>query len=759
MVFAWLKPDSANSASTEIDRICGEFAAALQADAQVRIESFLGHLAPERRQALFHELLRVELRIRAERSERIVAETYYRRFPDWQWIVDLVLGEHVPTEVLTSGTPSSGAMALGRIDLPPDYRLGNYSIIRKLGHGGFGDVYLARDIHLNREIALKVARGNSLNSPRELVRFQKEAQNAARIVHPGVAAIYGVFCDEYPPYIVQEYVEGESLKTLLLFRPPPAQRAVDLVAQLAETIAHAHQQGVYHRDLKPGNILITRDGRARIVDFGLSMTDDERWMHQGERCGTSYYMAPEQVRGESHRMDGRCDIWALGVILYQMLIGKLPFGGMTRDELFESILTSEVRPPRQVRPQLPAELERICLKTLAKRMSDRYSTALDLAGDLRALLLDWESAPLTGSQRTPADGASDRTPQRRRERAKIVPKGLRAYDENDADFFLELVPGPRDRRGIPEAVRFWTTRIEQTDSDATFTVGLVYGPSGCGKSSLGRAGRLPHLPGHVVTAYVVANQDEPPAVALLRQLKKRFPGLPDDLVEALKELRIGPTLPEGVKLLLVLDQFEQWLHGAGADDRDPLVHALRQCDGGRVQCLILVRDDFWLAISRFMRALEVSIIEGDNSALVDLFDRDHAKKVLTAFGRAYGRLDEDVVQLPTEQRMFVNEAVQALEQEGKVNCVRLALFAEMMKGKSWTPANLRREGGVEGVGAAFLEDRFASATAPPACRLHQEAARAVLRRLLPDSGAHIRGHVRSYTELMQASGYTNHAEF
>jgi formylglycine-generating enzyme required for sulfatase activity len=347
-------------------------------------------------------------------------------------------------------------------------------------------------------------------------------------------------------------------------------------------------------------------------------------------------------------------------------------------------------------------------------------------------------------------------------RVKVVPKGLRAYDAADADFFLELLPGPRDRLGLPDSLRFWKRRIEETDPDQTFSVGLLYGPSGCGKSSLVKAGLLPRLAGHVQAVYVEATPSETEA-GLLKGLRKRCPELPDNLglIEALAQLRrrgvrgarMNAGTPNGTKVLLVLDQFEQWLHAKRSEQHTELVQALRQCDGEHVQCLALVRDDFGMAATRFMNDLEIRIVEGHNFATVDLFDPGHARKVLAEFGRAFGQLPASPAELATEQQRFLDQAVAGLAQDGKVISVRLALFAEMVKGKPWTPATLRQVGGTEGVGVTFLEETFSAATAPPPHRLHQKAARAVLKALLPEPGADLKGHMRSRQELQGAAGY------
>jgi hypothetical protein len=169
----------------------------------------------------------------------------------------------------------------------------------------------------------------------------------------------------------------------------------------------------------------------------------------------------------------------------------------------------------------------------------------------------------------------------------------------------------------------------------------------------------------------------------------------------------------------------------------------------------MVRDDFWMAATRFMRDVEVRLVEAQNSAAVDLFPIRHAEKVLAAFGRAFGVLPENPSETTKDQKQFLEQAVSGLAQEGKVISVRLALFAEMMKGKAWTPASFKAVGGAEGVGVTFLEETFSAATDPPEHRYHQKAARGVLKALLPESGADIKGHMRSYGELLEASGYAS----
>ena len=226
------------------------------------------------------------------------------------------------------------------------------------------------------------------------------------------------------------------------------------------------------------------------------------------------------------------------------------------------------------------------------------------------------------------------------------------------------------------------------------------------------------------------------------------------LVDAMATLRRGGVLPHEQKVVIVLDQFEQWLFAHRSEEDTELVAALRHCDGERLQAIVLVRDDFWLAASRFMRELEIRLIEGENSALVDLFDFRHARKVLVAIGRAYGALPAAPEPPSRDQEQFLDRALLDLPHgAARSISVQLAFFAEMVKSKPWTPATLSQMGGTEGVGVTFLEETFSAATSPPEHRMHQEAARGVLRALLPASGSDNKGQMRSETDIATASGY------
>lgn len=766
----------------DIDDICDAFEQVWrESSTPPFIEAWVLHGRREERAGLLKELLRVELCVRVERKEAPTLQEYRQRFPSESPFRDILSDwEQHPQQYILSGVPSTkkvgpqevGATIIGRsavhssqsgtLELDGSQRIGHFRLLKQLGRGTFGRVYRAHDEQLERAVAIKVPRRSSFRRPEDAEAYLVEARTVARLDHPGIVPVYQAGrSDDGSVYVVSRLIEGRSLEEVIKNQRPDFSTTAQLIASVARALHYAHQHRVIHRDIKPANILIDdATGTPFVADFGLAMKEEDYLKQAGVVAGTPSYMSPEQARAEGHRLDGRSDLFSLGIVLYEMLTGKRPFRGSTANETRHQVISVAPRPPRAIDETIPAELERICLKAISKRTSDRYATAELMAEDLEAWL------------KPAASPASERKTE-----VQVVPKGLRSFDANDADFFLDLLPGTRNRDGLPESIAFWKQRIEETAPEKTFNVGLIYGPSGCGKSSLVKAGLLPHLSKDVIAVYLEATPDET-ELRILRGLKKRVdilhldnqpPGEPQGasrglgtpastpvanaipLTETLLHLRRSSQQ----KVVIIIDQLEQWLHAHRSEPDAELVQALRQCDGVHLQAIVMIRDDFAMAAARFMQALDVAIVQGNNFATVDLFEVDHAKNVLIKFGQSFGKLPANSDNLSADEQQFVTDAANGLAQDGKVVSVRLSLFAEMIKTKRWTPETLQKVGGTQGIGVNFLEETFSSPQANPRHRLHAAAARAVLKSLLPDLGTDIKGHMRSQQELLKASGYMN----
>ncbi len=269
---------------------------------------------------------------------------------------------------------------------PPDgnRKLGKFELLDQVGFGAFGTVYKARDPELDRIVAIKVPRSGNLATGEDLHRFLREARSAARLRHPSIVPIYEVGQADSLPYLVSEFVQGMTLSDLMTTRRLPPERIAALLADVADALQYAHDQGVIHRDVKPSNILLDKDNHPHLMDFGLAKRDagEVSMTLEGQILGTPAYMSPEQASGEAHRVDGRSDVYSLGVILYQLLTGDLPFKGNPR-ALLHQVQHEDPPSPRRLAKDIPVDLETICLKAMAKERERRYATAKALAEDLR----------------------------------------------------------------------------------------------------------------------------------------------------------------------------------------------------------------------------------------------------------------------------------------------------------------------------------------------------------------------------------------
>jgi eukaryotic-like serine/threonine-protein kinase len=279
-------------------------------------------------------------------------------------------------------------VAPGRRRIGPGARLGRYEIVARIGAGGMGEVFRARDAQIGREVAVKVVSGAPLVSAEFLRRFELEARAVGALNHVNILTIYDVGEEDGTPYLVTELLEGENLRAVLRRGRLAEKRAVELALQMCRGLAAAHDKGIFHRDLKPENLFLLKDGRLKVLDFGLAKlagpTDAAAVDQTGAIVGTAGYLAPEVLRGEA--ADHRADLFAVGAILYEMLTGERAFKGSSPVESHHAALTET---PSMGAVSIP--LARVVQRCLEKAPEDRFQTARDLAFALSTLLVGWQA--------------------------------------------------------------------------------------------------------------------------------------------------------------------------------------------------------------------------------------------------------------------------------------------------------------------------------------------------------------------------------
>jgi WD40 repeat protein len=393
----------------QLRRARGELEAGLRAGTGVRAEELLlayPAVAADPEAAI--ELVYTEFVVRGELGQSPRPDEWYERFPQWRADLEQMFQVHDALCRSAAGRPAPPPADRG------PFRLPGYEVLGEIGRGGMGVVYKARHLKLNRLVAVKVILAGDRAGPKERERFCREAEAAARLDHPNIVRVFEVGEHDGHPYCAMEYVAGGPLADRMTGTPWPPAVAARLIAELARAADHAHRRGVVHRDLKPANILVTRGdaaaaadhptrefrpsqplidleadeaGRAvpKIVDFGLakSLTDSHPTLTRaGDVVGTPLYMAPEQADGRAADVGPATDVWALGVVLYELLTGHPPFAGDSAAETLHQVRTADPVPPRQLRPKLPRDLDTVCLRCLQKDPRRRYAGAAAVADDL-----------------------------------------------------------------------------------------------------------------------------------------------------------------------------------------------------------------------------------------------------------------------------------------------------------------------------------------------------------------------------------------
>lgn len=378
-----------------VDDACDRFEEAWKTEASPELAAFIEDLSSSVGQVMLGELLKIDLAYRVQRGESPTAETYVAMFPAHAETIGAVFqniatlpvppAKTTPPSVFSTYETKEYSGSNVREAWP---NIPSYEIVEELGRGGMGIVYKAWQQHARRHVALKVIRDGVQAAEPQRKRFRSEAESSARFDHPNLVHIYEVGEHQGLLYFSMRLGEGGSLEKRLNHQPWPATEAAEMIRTLAEAIQYAHDKNVIHRDLKPANIVLTRDDRPLITDFGLAkrLDSDSGPTVTNLVMGTAAYMPPEQARGDAKHAGPLADVYSLGTILYEMLTGQPPFQAATLEALLQLVLHQEPPSLRSIQPDVPADLEAICLKSLEKEPHERYPSAQAFADDLGRFL-------------------------------------------------------------------------------------------------------------------------------------------------------------------------------------------------------------------------------------------------------------------------------------------------------------------------------------------------------------------------------------
>ena len=373
-----------------VELVFADFEYRLARDPETRIEHYFDRYPElQRDRAISLDLIKHEFRLR-QQQHPVTLEEYEIRFPDLAKALSERLGGQLDVRQEYSGLAARVAELLVGLsddqasrELSPDDMLDRYKIVEKAGRGGFGVVYKAYDTQLDRFVAIKTSRATTSGCAQTAGRLLREARHVAKLKHPSIVPVLDVGTYDGSIYLVSDFIDGQTLAQKIESRRTADLNTAQMLAEVARGLHFAHQQGIIHRDVKPSNIILDVEDRPYITDFGLSRSDDDGSLLtlDGVMLGTPAYLSPEQAMGNGNRVDARTDVFSLGVVMYQLLTGQLPFQG-DRQSMIQRVIHIEPKPVRNFKPDVSWDLETVCMKALAKDPAHRFQSALEMAEEL-----------------------------------------------------------------------------------------------------------------------------------------------------------------------------------------------------------------------------------------------------------------------------------------------------------------------------------------------------------------------------------------
>ncbi len=703
-----------------------------QSDQPPLLEEFLVEADYPNRKNLLSKLLEIEFLHLKAKGQLPLLDDYLERFPEEAEVVSQQFANDVDHRISSFSTNDD----LTHPTFIPEH-IDRYQVLGRLGDEKRSRTFLALDRESGKRVSIKVLTTQEVDP--ENFEILKKETDLFRILGKYILDsdhTLGLLPDK-KAYIVREYIHGRNFLDWLWSAHYSLSKRIEILLKITQALKSAHEKGIYHLQLKPQNILIDSKEDVYLCDFSIQHLESSLLTQTLPR-GNIAYRAPEQVANYPYDHGHLTDIWSLGVVLFQLLYNQLPYQGPlleTREQLASG--APILFPQSSLLPPSLIKLTESCLK-------HDPNARLNSIEDFEAGIKSWLEH-FSEDEQFNKNNFEDSNEMF----FGSSLKGIKTYKE-----FLKLLPGPLTPSGLPRSIQFWKDRIESFNPEVICSPAVLFGPLGSGKTSYVKRGLIPSLSSRVTPVFITASATGTEE-ALLRSIRLHFPEVGEgaSLVESISRLHDHLLRNRNIQVILIIDQFERWLQAHNPNPLHDLVRVLKRCDGQFLKSLLVVQDNFWLALNRLLHETGTPMREGQNLSMIDLFDRNHAREVLQRIGMARGFLPSDG-NLKESQKQFIYLAVDELEENGYVTPARLMLLVESMQELAWSPFNLKKLGGLKGLGLRILEGAFSIESINPRAR-HQRAAIQVLQSLIPLPSAiqDQSTQLRSVEELKTASGY------